>query len=196
MWFLYENVYVSCMFCLYYFARGLPSREVNWLKTDQRKTDVWKPGLLLALVKVSDNHSSWESRFPGRPLGDISSVYFFPTVYRADSKLTQSLGILQLSPLCLRSSPTSLKGKPFLAVEVTSSEHLCLLGTRRVVLLIYTPWSGKHVTVAMHQEDFQKHLLLLQLFLSLWPQLWQGDSWVPLALFIPTSSSFFIPACS
>lgn len=62
-------------------------------------------------VKVSDNHRAWESRFPGRLLGDISSLHFFPTVYVADSKLIKSLGILQLSPLCLRSSPPSLKTK-------------------------------------------------------------------------------------
>lgn len=103
------------MFCLYYFAKCLPSRKVNWLKTDQLKTDVWRISLLLALMKVSDIHSSWESRFPGRPLGDFYSVHFFPTVYEADSKLMESLRILQLSPLCLRSSPPSLKIKPFLA---------------------------------------------------------------------------------
>lgn len=49
--------------------------------------------LLLASLKVSDNHNAWESKFPGQPLGDISSVHFFPTVYGADSKLTELLGI-------------------------------------------------------------------------------------------------------
>lgn len=88
------------------------------------------------------------------------------------------------------------KENHFWLVQVISLEHLGLLWTRRVVLLIHTAWSGNHVTVAMHQEDFQKDLLLLPLFLSLWPQLWQEDSWVPPALFIPTISSAFIPACS
>lgn len=170
-------------------------REVNGLKTDQLKTDVWKLSLLLAPVKVSGNHSAWESRFPGRPLGDISSVQFFPTVYGADLKLMESLGILPLSPLCLRSSPPSLKRKPFVAGTGYFIRTLVCLMNWGVLLLIQTPWSGKPVTVAMRREDFQKHLLLLPLFLSLWPQLWQGDSWVPPALFVPTISSVFIPVC-
>ena len=186
----------SRIFCLHYFTRVLSWRVVNWLKTDQLKTDVWKLCLFLAPVKVSDNHSAWESRFPCRPLGDVSSVRFFPTVSRADSQLMESLGILQLSPLCLRSGPPCLKENHFWLVQVISLEHLCLLWTGKVILLIHLAWSGKHVMVAMRQEDFQKHLLLLPLFQSLWPQPWQGDSWVPPALFIPMISPAFILVCS
>lgn len=115
-------------------------------------------------MKVSDNHSAWESRFPGRPLGDISSVHFFPTVYGADLKLMESLGMLQLSPLCLRSSPPSLKGKQFLAGTGYFIRTLVSLMNWKSSFI---DSSSKHVTVAVCQEDFQKHLLLLPLFLSL-----------------------------
>lgn len=105
-------MHLSHVFSLLFHKRfALKRSELIQNKTENRCMKIW---LLLALLKVSDNHHAWESRFPGRPLGDISSVHFFPTVSGADSKLAESLGILQLSPLCLRSSPPGLKRKPFL----------------------------------------------------------------------------------
>lgn len=92
--------------------------------------------------------------------------------------------------------PQVSKENHFWLADVISLEYLCLLWMGRVVLLIHTVWSGKHVTVAVHPEDFQKHLLLLPLFLSSWPQLWQEDSWVPFALFISAISSALILVCS
>lgn len=64
-------------------------------------------------------------------------------------ELRESLGVLQLSPLCLRSSAPNLQREPFVA----GAGYFARTG--RGVLLIHTAWSGQHVTVAKCQEDFR-----------------------------------------
>lgn len=181
-----RNPFLLMRACPWFFdfiiSQGvLPSREGNWLKTD-----VWKLSLQFAPVKVSDNRSAWESWFPGRPLGDISFPQFIWSWFKACGITGNTAVIPSVS-------------------EIKSSKPP--KGTLRGWFRIFC-WNGERGFVDSHRVTrltcdsgkvpggFQGHLLLLPLLLSLWPHLWQGDSWVPPALFICTISFAFIPALS
>lgn len=98
-----------------FHSEFFPQEKGIWQEAEQLKADGWKPSLLLVPVRVSDSHSAWESRFPGRTLGDISHSPW--------SWLMESLGILQPSPPCLG---TTAPGLPWwLAVLLEGGERFC-----------------------------------------------------------------------
>lgn len=156
------SVCISPMFSLYHFTRGLLWREVNWSKT-RLKIDVWKSGWCLPC---------WRSVIiivPGR----VDSQAGHWVTFLLCTSFPQFVELIQSSQnhweycsylLCvLGQVPQVSKGNHFWLVRFISLEHLCLFCTGRVVLLTHTAWSGKHLMVALCQEDFQKHLLLLPL---------------------------------
>lgn len=152
--------------------------------------------LLLASLKVSDNHNAWESKFPGQPLGDISSVHFFPTVYGADSKLTELLGICSYLLRVLGQIPQVSEENYFWLPYFISLKHLSLVRWQRGVIdscsMIGQTSDSGSVPGGLPEAPAAPATSP-----ACWsPQLWQGDSCLPPALWGSAIASAIILACS
>lgn len=177
LWNSFSPLCTSPMFCQKRFAlQG--SKSTQNRSTENRCIEM----LLLASLKVSDNHNAWESKFPGQPLGDISSVHFFPTVYGADSKLMESLGICSYLLCVLGQVPQVSKENYFWLVHFISLKHLSPAHWQHGVIDSCSMIGQTSDSGSMPGGLSEAPAAPATSPACWWPQPWQGDSCLPLAL--------------